>query len=99
MKMLIFAAAVLAFAVATGSDLFGQAKAASAKAPECGMASRANDASWQETYHCWDNGAATAKTVRAAAKPQAAPAAKSPECSMASRANDASWQETYHCWK
>lgn len=100
MRKLIFAAAGLALAVTTGPVLFGQAQAAPApKAPECNVAARANDASWQEHYHCWGPGAATAPAVPIAAQPQVAPGAKAPECSVAARANDASWQEHYHCWR
>ncbi|MGA2892428.1 MAG: hypothetical protein ABSE22_06135 [Xanthobacteraceae bacterium] len=100
MRKLVFAAAALALAVTTGPMLFGEAQAApAAKSPECSNAARAGDASWQEHYHCWNNGqaAATAPTVPVAAQP--APGAKSPECSNAARAGDASWQEHYHCWK
>ena len=101
MRKLFFAAAALALVVTTGPVLFGQAQAApAAKAPECSLAGRAGDATWQEHYHCWDNGTGTtASTVPVAAKPQTGPGAKSPECANAARAGDASWQEHYHCWK
>ena len=99
MRKFLFAAAALALAVTIGPVSFGQAQAApAAKAPECSIAARAADASWQEHYHCWDSGnATTAKIVPTAAKPKGAPLA--PECSIAARAADASWQEHYHCWR
>jgi nitrous oxide reductase len=98
MNRLLLAAAALALAVTTGPAMLGQAQAApAAKAAECSNAARMNDASWQEHYHCWNNGQATAPTVPVAAKP--APSTKSPECSNTARMNDASWQEHYHCWK
>jgi hypothetical protein len=100
MRKLLLTAAALALAVTTGPALFGQAQAApAAKAPECAIAARAADASWQEHYHCWGNekAATTAHTVPVAAKPRGAPLA--PECSIAARAADASWQEHYHCWR
>jgi hypothetical protein len=99
MRKLLLTAAALVLAVTTGPALFGQAQAApAAKAPECAMAARAADASWQEHYHCWDaEKGTTAKTVPVAAKPRGAPLA--PECSIAARAADASWQEHYHCWR
>jgi hypothetical protein len=54
MRKLLFSAAALALAMTTGPALFGQALAApAAKAPECSIAARAADASWQEHYHCW----------------------------------------------
>ncbi len=95
MGKLLFAAAALTLAV-TGPALFGQAQAAPAsKAAECNVAARAGDTTWQEHYHCWDNGNA-AKTVPIAAKPAAH---KAPECDIAARFNDAAWQEHYHCWQ
>jgi hypothetical protein len=97
MRKLLFAVAGLAFAVTTGPVLFGEAQAAPpAKAPECSIAARAADASWQEHYHCWDT-EKVAGTAPVAAKPRGAPLA--PECSIAARAADASWQEHYHCWR
>lgn len=100
MRKLLLTTAALALAVTTGPVLFGHAQAApAAQAPECSIAARAADASWQEHYHCWGNGkgAMTAPTVPIAAKPRGAPLA--PECSIAARAADASWQEHYHCWR
>jgi hypothetical protein len=100
MRKLLLTAAALALAVTTGPVMFGHAQAApAAQAPECSIAARAADASWQEHYHCWGNGkgATTAPTVPIAAKPRGAPLA--PECSIAARAADASWQEHYHCWR
>ena len=95
MRKLLFAAAALTLAV-TGPALFGRAQAAPAsKAAECNIAARAGDTTWQEHYHCWDNGNA-AKTVPIAAKPGAH---KAPECDIAARFNDAAWQEHYHCWQ
>jgi hypothetical protein len=100
MRKLLLSTAALVLAATTGPSLFGPVQAApGAKAPECSIAARAADASWQEHYHCWDSGkvATTARTVPVAAKPRGAPLA--PECSIAGRAADASWQEHYHCWR
>ena len=100
MRKLLWTAAALTLAMTTGPALFGQAQAAPpAQAPECSIAARAADASWQEHYHCWENGkaATTAHRVPVAAKPKGG--ALAPECSIAARAADASWQEHYHCWK
>ena len=100
MRKLLWTAAALTLAMTTGPALLGQAQAAPAgQAPECSIAARAADASWQEHYHCWENGkaATTAHRVPVAAKPKGG--ALAPECSIAARAADASWQEHYHCWR
>ena len=90
-KTLLMAATVLA--AGAGVALIGQAQAAPAKDPMCGMAAQANAASWQEYYHCWG----TPPRERVAAHPAKGPA-KDPMCGMASQASSLSWQERYNCF-